>query len=402
MAQTPEHTGMLTPVAVSPLPVTPTGTVGNSEIPRIPHISLPLVSSPVVGCTPRIIPTVSLTKSIPLDTDQGRLQSVTGSPIKLPPLSTLPGQSSPFDKQLTGNSYLLFKKYLLDNELEPLGWTSYPLSENYWRLGCIPDGNCFFHSIAKCLSELYQVSYTTYGKVSESRLREFENILCPPEDRFSHYNAFPLGIIQPARGTAPEYSIVNEPLYTNIMDSFRKKFVVKFRYDLANSILTDKTMRERIINYFPARIERYYHGSLDQAINRVVQDLATNLLNNEFIEPDYMLLIADHANIDIYLLRDLESGNNPLYGGTMLHSAVWGPNNLRFPQDKYFTHPNRNAIVIVASGDNHYEIVTKINKINLPTGQIIKISAVMNNIEPIIQELYKILAPARNISQIKS
>jgi hypothetical protein len=145
------------------------------------------------------------------------------------------------------NTYMTL---LGDNETAELIWNyppsnSPPIPDNpkssYRRIGCIPDGSCFFHAIVKAISPMYMYSYKIPGEheLSEKILRQFENTV----NEQIHFEDSIFNIPRISNG---KYRIEKINDYRFIMDQFRRLYVQLFRKDFARLIIEDSTMKKLV------------------------------------------------------------------------------------------------------------------------------------------------------------
>ncbi len=148
--------GALTPVAASPVSFS------------IPNITIPSTKMPQ-GLPP--LPSINFAQKPP-----------TLQPA-IPTASPLPSMFSSLPR-IALSSYGTLGTYmstsLADNEIGELIWRRpnppQPVHPNsvYRRIGCIGDGSCFFHAVAKGLSDLYKLSYKEFKTIDERTLQLFE------------------------------------------------------------------------------------------------------------------------------------------------------------------------------------------------------------------------------------
>ena len=325
---------------------------------------------------------------------------------------------------------------LADNETGDLRWNRpdrpEPANANssYRRIGCIGDGSCFFHAISKGLSEVYQASYREPTTVTEETLRRFE-------ESVNGVVRFPSELFDQPRSNNPQtiYNIRRPPhfrenmslAYRNLLEHFRLAYVRTLRQDFATKVMIDPRMDQIVKNRFSGSIELEFqileaniaeyqirHGLIrqefkepaqrqllmDQAVQRVKERFAQELLSGNAVQPDFMLILSDYVGVDIYLLRDADLANpdprnTPLYSGTSLHEVVHGPAELRPPGDPYRGAPDRRAIVIISIDDYHYEIVGRVDETQGPTGRSQYIYPNLSQNEPLIRQLYEMLRNLR-------
>lgn len=458
--------GLLTPVTTSPLPFgineisiasmpvislpkspnTKSQTPSSEHAPRIQHTSLvPMVSisaTPQLN-SPRTVPSVeeidnlaqqisalfSSKESINLPT-----VSVTNLPfsVQLPsvvlpnvsgiPLVTLPNMNNVGSlPSVSKNLELLIPTLLADNKLGDLRWnrpdSPQPIliTSTYKRVGCIGDGSCFFHVIAKGLSEIYQLSYKMFEDISEETLHRFEvsvnNTVIFPSELFTTQRENNLNIHYTF---AQPYGQI---AFENLMTSFRGAYVRMLRQDFANQMLTDARMqgliRQRLSGSIDLRIDTLIaqarkigqiltRGQVqEQAFQDVTRKLAQELLSGNAVQPDFMLLLSDYINIDIYLLRDTDlidtdPTRTPLYSGSSLHEAIHGPADMRPTNSIYSGLSNRCAIVIISIDDFHYEIVARVDQDSHESIPLHSIHPNMTQDEPLIRRLYEMLINLRS------
>ena len=394
----PTPSGTLTPVASSPalvsLPRPTLPQAAQASLPKIPSISpqLPLPSLPQVKLpTAPTLPTVgTMTPALPR--------------IVIP---TLSGFGAP-------GRYVT--PLLPDNELGELQWNrpNPPHPENtnslYRRVGCIGDGSCLFHALAKALSETYRMSYTEFRTIDEGMLQTFENSVGGkirfPDSLFDRPRIADMKVIYTIR-TPPRYKENMLLQFNQLMLQFRLLYAKLFREDFAMKVSQEPKMNDLIKKRLPARLERPYHepsthklvaGSADPAGTSMAlakQLLIEELLSGEAVEPDFLLLISDYLNVDIYLLRDRDlinpdPKNTPLYGGSSIHETVHGPSDMRTTRE-----PDRNAIVIISKGDNHYELVGRVDQTITDQKTTRTTELKFTQTEPLIRRLFEMLKIAR-------
>lgn len=379
--------GSLTPVAASPISFT-----------------IPNINSPVTSSLPPL-PSINPSQKLPSLQTAPTLQpsTPTPTPVSLPSIN--------LSNYGTLGGYL--STYLADNETGELIWRRpnppQPVSPNsaYRRIGCIGDGSCFFHAVAKGLSKLYRQSYTEYKSIDEKTLQEYEQSV---SNKIKFYdNLFD-------RPRVPDLNAIYNikpsmiPTFNMIMNNFRTQYAQIFRQDFANRLRTDPKMeqlfRTRLSGYIEsiANEPGYYEmiknskNPSETAYLLAKEILIKELLSGNAVQPDFMVLLSDYLNVDIYLLRDKDlldpnPKNNPLYGGEQLHAAVRGPADMRKVQT---AEPNRTAIVIISHGDGHYEIVGRVDQII--TDQKVTRANTTNFVqeEPLIRRLYDILKNSEN------
>lgn len=407
-------------------------------------LSLPGINLPQVVGTANL-PPVNLPQVIGLP------------PVNLPSVGSPGVAVSQVNLSTFGTLGTFIPTILADNELGDLRWNrpnppqARMNGSRYQRVGCIGDGSCFFHAIAKGTSEIYQLSYRRFTEIKEATLKEFE-----------HSSAggiiFQNNLFNIPRSNNPNtvYTFVDATAanaFRILMENFRRIYVRLIRQDFANTILNNERMQSiiryrlagsiqstistivsneftRLIryqnpmisedeityqlgNYLSGR-EEFHLGRLINLANQLNQNiseaqiqnlafqevknrLVQELLSGNAVQPDFMLLLSDFIDIDIYLLRDADlinsdPRNNPLYSGASLHAAVHGPVDMRPQGDIYQGLPNRRAIVIISVDDFHYEIVARVDTINNVTNEI---HSNMDQEEPLIRRLYEMLANLR-------
>ena len=201
--------------------------------------------------------------------------------------------------------------------------------------------------------------------------------------------------------------------FKDLMSQYRRLYVKLLRADFARQVLNDAkmqaTIRKRLSGSIDLNVDILLAESLERgqnipieqiqtmAFQKVLRDLAEELLSGNSVQPDFMTLLSDQIGIDIYLIRDrqltdatLPDTTTPLYGRA-LHDTVHGPADLRDTDDIYYGEPNRNSIVIIAVDDIHYEIIARIDE----GGEI---QTKMNEEEPLIRRLYTMLKTVRYIT----
>lgn len=475
MDPTQNDPGALTPVASSPLPFE---NRQSTSSPKMPVISLPKsLSSAAVQQTP-LVSMKQTTKSdyaLPVTADQttalstrfpSRTSNVTIPPFSLPSVQlTLPSvipqvQLPGLNLSNFGTLDSFMSTILADNELGDLRWNRpnpprpRMINNQYRRVGCIGDGSCFFHAVAKAISEIYQLSYRRFTEITEATLQRFEQ-------SSGGEISFPNNLFNIPRSNDPNtrYTFTDKiavDAFHNLMENFRRIYVRLLRQDFANNIMNNERMQaivknrlagsielqvdsiiskefRRLIrlgnpmiskdemtrqlgNYLSGRKELYLNRLINLAAelgqnitesqieNRAFQEvknqLVQELLSGNAVQPDFMLLLSDFVDVDIYLLRDADlinpdPRNNPLYSGASLHAAVHGPADMRPPGDVYEGFPNRRAIVIISVDDYHYEIVARVNKLINGNNEI---HPNMDQEEPLIRRLYEMLVNIRNVN----
>lgn len=277
-------------------------------------------------------------------------------------------------------------RILMDEELEEIDWRSklpMPAEKecSYMRIGCTPDGHCFFHAIAKALSEPYQYSYKIHNLsgidlnflvVYDSYISKCK--ICPKHYKSHEITSGSLGIC---------------------LAQFRFHYVQSFRKDLADSIAYDSFTQANIRRFMKGAIEmeadklRYiWQGdvvkmaeiekeeSLTLGFGNLISSMISELNSSKDVKPDYILLLSPILNIDIYLIRDknlLETtGRLPAIYSQFLHAAVRG---------------NRESIVLISISDIHYEIICKYNH------STSKKQFIFDPSEPLIRKLYTCVSP---------
>ena len=308
---------------------------------------------------------------------------------------------------------------LADNETGDLNWNRpdrpRPRSPNsyYRRIGCIGDGSCFFHAISKGLSEVYQLSYKEFTEITEAQLKQFESSI-------GGVTLFPSQLFNKPRSNDGRavYRIRPEMVleFRNRMEYFRRYYVSSFRSQFADLVLRDPKMHQIIRTRFSGSIELELGSLMENrtsagnfltqtdlqqpAFNIVVTRLAQELLSGNAVQPDFMLMLSDWIDIDIYLLRDVDLARpdprvTPLYGGTSLHESVRGPRGSRTPGYPGQTLPDRRAIIIIGVDDFHYEIIGRVDEINTNEGIVRHVNVNFGQDEPIIEQLYRMLSNIR-------
>jgi hypothetical protein len=376
-------------------------TLPQVSLPGLPQAGLNL---PQVGAT---LPQVSL-PSLPQ----------VGAILPQVSLPTLPGlsQVSLFNIGFTPN----ISRLLEDNEIGDLRWNRpnpprpVEITSSYRRIGCIGDGSCFFHAVSKGLSEIYQLTYQIGDTISEKDLRKFESAV-------NNTITFPSTLFTTPRTQNPEeiYTFIQpygKSSFNSLMNRYRRHYVKMLRQDFAYQVLNDDRMKnlvrlrlygsvlnriDAILDYYQKIGQYYTREQVEaQAFQDVLNNLAQELLSGNSVQPDFMLLLSDYTNIDIYLLRDAQLTNTnarvPPFYGRSIHDSVHGPADLRPPNDIYLYEPNRPAIVLIAVDDVHYEIVARVDA---PEGNEIArdIHTNLTQNEPIVRQLYEILVNWRYI-----
>ena len=383
---------------------------------QFPSVQLPSVQFPSAQLPSVQLPNVS---GIPLVT----LPNIGGSSFL--PTVTLPGVSLPgLDLSSFGTLGLFVPTSLADNEIGDLRWNRpnppqpVETTSSYRRIGCIGDGSCFFHAVSKGLSEIYQLSYYSFNDVSEETLRKFETAI-------NNLITFPSTMFTTPRQADPIVRYVFAPPYgrtafENLMAQFRAMYVRMLRQDFANHVLNNARMqgliRQKLSGSIDLRIDTLIARALnkgqiltreqvqDQSFRDVATRLAQELLSGNAVQPDFMLLLSDYVDIDIYLLRDADlinpnPRNTPLYSGSSLHAAVHGPVDMRPDNDIYAELRERRAIVIISIDDYHYEIVARVDETEGVDAHQRQIHPNMTQAEPLIRRLYEILVNLRATSQ---
>jgi len=402
---TPEPTspGPLTPMASSPAPVPISRTMPTVSIPR---------SLPQIGAS-QLLPNGSQTgiSQLPLSGQTGTSQLPLSGKTQLPPIGTgsiLPKITIP---QLAGfgTKGKQISRRLADNEIGDLPWNlpdpPHPVSTSslYRRIGCSADGHCLFHALAKGLSNIYKLSYKEFKQVDEKTLREFEKSVYS-ELRFSDNLFDRPRIPDPATvytiRAPPRFRDDMRPTFTSLMHKYRLLYVKFFRDEFAACIRKDSKMSSLIKKYLSGRIESIAHEEdtydwIQQSNNPnqtsfelVKEQLITELNSAKYVKPDLLLLFSEYFSVDIYLLRDKhlieeESKSCPLFGGSSIHEAVLG------------TDSSRSAIVIISQGDNHYEIVGRVDQTTTEQKVVRTNETRFNQDEPLIRRLFGILKSLR-------
>lgn len=386
-----------------------------TQLPSVqPYTQLPLVQ----------LPSVQPYTHLPTQLPSAQLPSVQLPSVQLPtvgqklPTVTFPNLST-LDLSVFGSLESFVPTMLSDNEIGDLRWNRpnpprpIEITSFYRRVGCIGDGNCFFHAVAKGLSEIYQLTYRIHNNISESTLRKFEssinNVITFPSTLFTTVRSHNL---EQVYTFAQPYG---QNAFNNLMSQYRLAYVRMLRQDFAYQVLHEERMQ--------LLVRKRLHGSIElqeqaidadakergqilsreqveiQAFQNVLRDLANELLSGNAVQPDFMLLLSDFSNVDIYLLRDedlIDSNprTTPLYSGASLHESVYGPIDMRPEGDKYARNPNRRAIIIISIDDFHYEIVARVDG---PEGneRIRDINPNMSQEEPIVRRLYEMLVNLR-------
>jgi hypothetical protein len=390
---------------ISPIP-------DSSQV-RFPEMPLPTaVPPPQVQPAPMVPPTIFPVPSVPVP--QGRRRVTNRSINRISRLGSIKPVASTL---------------LADNETGDLRWNRPDrpepdnASSSYRRIGCIGDGSCFFHAVAKGLSEVYQMSYREPTTISEETLRRLESSI-------NYAIRFPSELFDKPRSDNPEtvYQIRRPPYYrtdmgpvfVNLLYQFRIAYARHLRQDFANNIMTNPRMDRIIRNRFSGSIEmeqQAIEANLEQRLLlgvtlppnldvheqavRVVKDrLVQELLSGNPVQPDFMLILSDFVGVDIYLLNDGYLSNpdprtNPLYSGSSLHESVHGPADMRPPGDRYQGTPDRRAIVIISVNDIHYEIVGRVDETQGPAGVSLHVHPNLSQTEPLVRQLYAMLRDTR-------
>ena len=391
-------------IVLMPQPIVTIGTP-RSALPSVgPIINIP--QQTVVPQTPRLSPpSVQLPSVTSVNLPNvGNVTFAQVPSVVLPNIGVIPSVSG---------LHLTQPKYLNDNETVDLIWNlpdiPRPLSASstYRVVGCISDDHCFFHSISKGLSEVYKSFYRMFKQISEETLQRFEASV-------NNRIAFPNMLFDHPRNSVnlqENYNIIYVEAFRNLIERCKSEYVRIIREDFANKILTNTYMQSLVLARLSGSIESKKQEIMatskvtdeeanNLAINMVLRNLANELLGYGWVQPDFMILLSDYANVDIYLLRDRDLKNpnpkaTPLYGGTSLHVAVRGPKNMRLPNDPSKDSPDRPSIILISFEDNHYEIVGRIDERNIEG--IIERQIVTNftQEEPIIRRLYQMLINLR-------
>lgn len=409
--------GSLTPIGYSPLPYatnqrsnsfpmvsmseSPKQTPSIDEINSLAQEIANLFSNPTNnygGLTPIGLPSLPSINNygLPSLPSINNYSSVRLPLVKFPALS--PVQLPSVNSVKLPYSFPQFKSNLLsDNEIGDLRWNRpnppvpLKMTSSYRRIGCIGDGSCFFHAISKGLSDNYQLSYKPFNTITEGSLRQFESSI-------NNVMTFP-----PTLLTNPQYYNFN-----NLMNQYRREYAKMLRQDFANQVLNDQKMQAIIRKRLSGSIELQlqsitvnqpnlpFEQAQTQAFQIVLRELAQELLSGNAVQPDFMTLLSDQVDVDIYLIQnehlinaDYPDTTTVLYGRS-LHDTVHGPSDLRDKNDIYAREPNRTAIVIIAIDDIHYEIVARVDE----NGGI---QTKMTEEEPLIRRLYEILKSVRYI-----
>jgi hypothetical protein len=306
---------------------------------------------------------------------------------------------------------------LADNAIGNLNWTiSNPPKPNenglsYKRLGVIGDGSCFFHAIAKGVSDVYKMSYDTFDSITEDLLTRFENETNNAITFDGFFNKF-----RNRKNPNELYIIIHHQAFYDQLARFRIAYITNLRNDISLYVSgkadSNGKMLSLILKYLRGSISFYEDEILsslgpevkpfvskkevaNQALEKLRVDLELELRSLQAVQPDFILLLSDYINYDIYLLRDRDlnsnTGTSPLYGGASIHAPVLGPADMRPLNDPNKNKPNRSAIVIIAIGDVHYEIIVKTN------GHIV--NPVFEWDEPIIRTLYNFLLNLRSMPE---
>lgn len=291
---------------------------------------------------------------------------------------------------------------LKDDEIGDIRWQRSapptPIEENayYRRIGTIGDGNCFFHVIAKALSDFYQKTYKKWRKISEEELVYFESGLC-------YTIKFPTCLFDQPRKCGGIYKVIDEKAMKGMMKIIRCEFVKLFRLELADKIKRDPQMQKLILKRFKGSIDMVASSIGDIefckrkniGFQRVLNSLVKDLISMNPVQPDFMLILSDYLNIDIYLIRDQDLANDKsslLYSGSSLHECVWGPADLRNNKKK----ENRKSLIIISVNDVHYELVGKVVENRNPNGELVReIFPLLDGHEPIVRLLFLYLQKIR-------
>jgi hypothetical protein len=391
---------------------------------NLPALSLPQVTPfstqfPSVTIPSNSLPTISVPNLPSIQLPSISLPNFEAQSLNLPTIgrSNLPTVNlSNFD-----TLGLFVPTTLADNEIGDLRWNRpnppqpILITSSYRRVGCTGDGSCFFHAVSKGLSEIYQLSYRTFEDISEETLRRFEQSV-------DSAITFPSSLFTTPRGDdlSVRYTFAQpygRNAFSYLMSSFRGAYVRMLRQDFANQVLNDSRMqgliRQRLSGSIDLQIDTLIARGLengqilsqeevqDQAFRDVIRRLSAELLSGNAVQPDFMLLLSDYVNIDIYLLRDADlinpnPRNSPLYSGASLHAAVHGPVDMRPENDIYAELPNRRAIVIISIDDFHYEIVARVDESEGQEPRNRQIHPNMDHEEPLIRRLYEMLVYLRS------
>lgn len=288
--------------------------------------------------------------------------------------------------------------YLGDNQLLAFDWLVNPSSsiEQYQRVGCIADGNCLFHAVLKALYPLYEQSYYKRNQITEEQLQQYEKGLYPEAVKhISHskyiFTGAPYNITHRSTNPNQIYTIHHQHLYENQMDNWRRAYTISFRWDFANRILSDAQIQGLIFRYLSGSVDLYvdmykHQGhsndkSIVMAQQKLLQHMYNELMTLSDVPPDYLLILAEYAGVDFYLLRYSDLYQNvcsPLYGGDTLHRSVRGHSQ------------KRPSIVVLSVNNNHYELIGK------TVGYEVNIIYRFDSQEPLITRLFNILQNLRN------
>lgn len=277
-------------------------------------------------------------------------------------------------------------RILSDEELGEIDWKHSPpkpLEEDcsYMRVGCLADGSCFFHAIAKALSDTYQYTYRTRSAMAlpPDFLQKYDDLVSKCKFCPSHYSSHEI--------TGVSLNLC--------MKQFRTHYVHSFRKDLADSIMGEAEVRDNILKYMRGTIEmeadklKYtWNGprpvrngmseeeAFERGFNNLISDLVRELKSMRDVKPHYILLLSDILGVDIYVVRDRhlsdKTGKLPALYSQDMHLNVRG---------------NRAAIVIIAVRDIHYELVCKYNHCTSKRQYVFLPS------EPLVKKLFLSISP---------
>lgn len=306
----------------------------------------------------------------------------------------------------------------LGNNIVPLNWNMpnppHPNNpnENYGKLTCLGEGNCFFHAFLRAVSKIYIESYDQPDTVSESDISNYET---QGQVRLS----FPVGTLNPPRRAVNRnpnqlYTVNNKTQFVNSLSVFRRNYACVFRRNLAGYLRTNQEGRALLLEKYPEthtiykdqiRVEYKERGQdiSEQEIDKMATDqtveyfLETISRPGQYIEPNISIILSELYGYDIYILQDrlISNPTSPYpYPGDDTLSSVRGPKNLRPPGDKFLDEEERFSIIIIQIGgiEGHYDLVVKSDR----DGDIV---TKFKSDEPIITNLYMHLIRSRILSE---
>ena len=233
--------------------------------------------------------------------------------------------------------------------------------------------------------------------ITENNIRELESSI-------GNKLIFPSELFDVKRGESDEYTIINKCSFNNLLDHYRYIFAQMLRSEIAGNIRNnDNIVKDNLAGTIEMEMEMSLTDDAQyEALEITKNNLIHDLLSGDAIKPDIMLILSDQIDVDIYLLRDIDlirsdCKTNPLYGSGSLHKNIKGPINMRAQDDIYINDPERNAIVIISSGDFHYELIGRVDSSSENDKTVRYVHTSFQNDEPLIRSLYEYVVKGRTI-----